>query len=134
MFVSFGLRVGREILKPLDFFSSGYNFGIIMNCGTLRICGAVAYACNSNLSASSQLKMLLFMRSQPEVEQDPYCREVLGCRMQEGFLPKGPVFNDVTEFHLSDLRTAQPQCQAPHGIVAGFPCQVLRFMIGMSCD
>lgn len=75
-----------------------------------------------------------FQRSHPEVEQDPYCRDVLRCRMQEGFLDEGPVFDDVKEFHLSDLRTSQPPCaSAPNGIVAGFPCQVLRFMINMNC-
>lgn len=54
----------------------------------------------------------------PQVESNPYCRDVLASRMEEGYLSKGKVYDDIT--------TYQPtgEEQASDGLMGGFPCQV----------
>lgn len=53
-----------------------------------------------------------------EVERDPFCQQVLRCRMRDGLLSQGDIIEDVRGFtppkHVASRAT---------GLLAGFPCQ-----------
>ena len=51
------------------------------------------------------------------VEIDPFCRQVLQARQDEGWLPRFPIYEDVKQFDGTDFR-GQVDC-----VSGGFPCQ-----------
>ena len=54
------------------------------------------------------------------MEADEFAAGVIGARMEEGHLPRAPVFPDITTFDPSPEMQEQVQCMS-----GGFPCQVL---------
>ena len=50
------------------------------------------------------------------VEWNPYAQQVLRQRMQEGCIPQGPIFSDITQVRASELPSDT------RGLKAGFPC------------
>ena len=58
---------------------------------------------------------------QPQVERDPYCAEVIQCRIADGLAAPGTLFHDITECYLPAAMSATLD-----GIVGGFPCQAIR--------
>jgi DNA (cytosine-5)-methyltransferase 1 len=51
-------------------------------------------------------------------EIDPYCQGVLLSRMADGFLPKAPIWDDITTFTTKNCESPSIQI-----IFGGFPCQ-----------
>jgi len=59
-----------------------------------------------------------FVRPLAYCEIDPYCQSVLLQRMQEGNLPKAPIWDDISSFPTPKLGGGSSDI-----ITAGFPCQ-----------
>ena len=57
------------------------------------------------------------------VEQDEYCQQILGARIEEGHLPRAPIFNDLHTFASEWAARLEGLVDV---IVAGPPCQPWR--------
>ena len=59
-----------------------------------------------------------------KVEFNDYCKRVLHCRQEDGYLDDGPIFSDVKQFTMKQLNG---RVEPPQGVLLGFPCQAFRF-------
>lgn len=83
----------------------------LLRCSLRMFVAHVLSFCQSNV-----------LQSFAEVEASPHCREVLKCRMAEGLLPSGPIYEDVRGFEPSaDIKSKAS------GLIGGFPCQATCF-------
>jgi hypothetical protein len=80
----------------------------------LRFAHCIAMAVDLNFGESKS-NMPGNQSKNTKVEQDPWCQQVLECRMSDGLLARCPIYDDVQTYH--------PVPGSADGVLAGFPCQ-----------
>jgi len=108
----FGAQASSRFVEPLCFVLSS------VFCDSLRIAIFVEHVRKSFQETFCQT---ISVHHSLQVEKDPFCREVISARVQEGhFGSKSiPCFEDVEKFKLSDL---EPGAEID-ALAGGFPCQ-----------
>jgi len=64
---------------------------------------------------------LIGWRTVGYVEWEPYCQQVIGQRIQDGFLDEAPIFGDID--HFIESGAAKKYAGFVDVVTAGFPCQ-----------
>jgi hypothetical protein len=62
------------------------------------------------------------------VEKDPFCQEVLKCRMDDKLLERAPIYSDVKEF-----KVTSNMIEKTKGVGGGFPCQAFGLVSTTKC-